>query len=559
MLDLLLRDVRVITIDDERPTASAIGVLGGRIVGLDEEVEGLPVRTVVEGDGAVVVPGFGDAHNHMAWFGQSLGEIDLSAAATLAAIEESVAGDAVHLAADDWVVGSGYDDTVIGAHPDRHLLDRAGGGRPVWLKHRSGHMSVVSSEVLRRCGVLDGRADAPVGGVVVRDGSGQPTGLLQERAQQLVDALVKPYPVDELATALGRASAVYAAEGLTHVVEAGIGLGLIGRSPVEAAAYVLARERGLLRTRVELMVASDTLHNLTAHPDDGMDVGLDLGLRTGFGDDRLRLGPMKIWLDGSLIGRTAALSEPFCDHGSAVFQDDPAQMRRRMVDAHRAGWRVAAHAIGDEAVDLALDTFAEALRLSPRGDVRHRIEHAGLVRPDQLARFADLGVVPVPQPRFLHAVGDTMATAVGPRRADWLYRHRSFLDAGLRVPGSSDRPVAPGAPLLGMQSMVERLSSGGAVIGEDERVTAAQALRAYTIDEAWASHDERTRGSVSPGKAADLVLLADDPLRVDADRIGAIRVLATLLAGTPVHDDPGLFSGLDAPTAPIPHTRGARP
>jgi predicted amidohydrolase YtcJ len=557
VLDLLLRDARMITVDDAHPTASAVGVLGGRIVGLDEDVAGLPARSVVEVDGAVVVPGFGDAHNHMAWFGQSLGEIDLSAAETLAAVEEAVARDAADRPGDAWVVGAAYDDTVIGAHPDRHLLDRAGAGRPVWLKHRSGHMSVVSSEVLRRCGVLDGGADAPAGGVVVRDGSGAPTGLLQERAQQLVDALVKPYPLDELATALGRASEVYAAEGLTHVVEAGIGLGLIGRSPVEAAAYVLARDLGLLRTRVELMVASDTLHPLTAHPDDGIDVGLDLGLRTGFGDDRLRLGPMKIWLDGSLIGRTAALSEPFSDHGTAVYQDDPAELRRRMVDAHRAGWRVAAHAIGDEAVDLALDAFAEAGRLHPRGDVRHRIEHAGVVRPDQLERFADLGVVPVPQPRFLHAVGDTMAAAVGPKRAGWLYRHRSFLDAGLRVPGSSDRPVAPGAPLLGMQSMVVRRSSGGSVIGPDERVSAQVALRAYTLDEAWASHDERTRGSVSPGKVADLVLLADDPTHVDADRIGSIGVLATLLAGTPVHDT-GLFSGRDLSTASTPHTRGAR-
>ncbi|MGY1706258.1 amidohydrolase [Geodermatophilus sp. SYSU D00697] len=558
MLDLLLRDVHVVTVDDARPTASAIGVLGGRIVGLDEEVESLPARAVVDGEGAVVVPGFGDAHNHMAWFGQSLGEVDLSAAGTLAALEEAVARDAAALPRDTWVVGSGYDDTVIGAHPDRQLLDRAGEGRPVWLKHRSGHMSVVSSEVLRRCGVLDGDADAPAGGVVVRDGAGSPTGLLQERAQELVDALVKPYPVDDVAAALGRASAVYAAEGLTHVVEAGIGLGLLGRTPVEAAAYTVARERALLRTRVELMVASDTLHPLRAHPDDDIGVGLDLGLRTGFGDDRLRLGPMKIWLDGSLIGRTAALSSPFCDHGTAVYQDDPDRMRRLVVDAHRAGWRVAAHAIGDDAVDLALDAFAEARRSSPRDDVRHRIEHAGVVRPDQLARFADLGVVPVPQPRFLYAVGDTMAAAVGPERADWLYRHRSFLEAGLRVPGSSDRPVAPGAPLLGMQSMVERLSSGGAVIGADERVGAAQALRAYTIDEAWASHDERSRGSVSPGKLADLVVLTDDPQRVDPDRIGAIGVLATLLGGTPVHDT-GVFAGQDLPATPDQHTRGAHP
>ena len=205
-----------------------------------------------------------------------------------------------------------------------------------------------------------------------------------------------PYPVDGVATALGRASAVYAAEGLTHVVEAGIGLGLLGRTPVEGAAYLLARERGLLRTRVELMVASDTLHPLRAHPDDDLDVGLDLGLRTGFGDDRLRLGPMKIWLDGSLIGRTAALSEPFCDHGTAVLQGDPDEMRRLVVDAHRAGWRVAAHAIGDDAVELALDTFAEAAPRPPaqRRPAPHRARRPGPPRPAGALRRARRGARP---------------------------------------------------------------------------------------------------------------------------------------------------------------------
>lgn len=533
MLDLKLTRARVRTLDDAHPHATTVGIVGGRVLGLDDDVADLPARAEVDLDGATVVPGFSDAHNHMAWFGQSLTELPLENATTPTELYEAVAAKAATLPEDAWIIGSGYDDTVLGAHPDRAALDRAAHGRPVWLKHRSGHMCAVNSAVLRLSGAED--APDPEGGVIVRDDRGVATGLLQERAQEMVTALVMPYPVDELADALGHASRVYAAEGLTHVVEAGIGRGLVGRSPVEAAAYQRARDQGLLLPRVELMVAADNLHTLRTHPRDTITTGLDLGLRSGFGDDRLRLGPMKIWLDGSLIGRTAAVTEPLCGHGHSLYQNPPEEMRALVVAAHRSGWRVAAHAIGDDAIDLALDAFEEAQRRHPRPDVRHRVEHAGIVRPDQLPRMAALGVIPVPQPRFLHTVGDAMAASLGPDRVPWLYRHRSFLDHGIRVPGSSDRPVAPGAPLLGMESMVERTSSGGAVLAPDERVTPEQALRAYTLDAAWASHDEHHRGSLTPGKLADLVVLDRDPVETADQGIGSIRVLATLVGGRPVH------------------------
>jgi predicted amidohydrolase YtcJ len=560
VLELKLTNARIRTVDDLRPTARTLGVLGGRVVGLDEDVEHLPARTTLDCRGAVVVPGFADAHNHMAWFGQSLDELDLSGAATLDALHDAVAARAAALPADAWVVGAGYDDTVMGGHPHRAALDRAGGGRPVWLRHRSGHMCAVSSDVLKQAGVLDGTAREPSRGVGGGEAAGAPTRRLQEPAQEQVTALVLPVSVDDLAGALAKAAAVYVSEGLTHVTEAGIGLGLIGRSTVEAAAYQLTRERGDLPVRVELMVAGDNLHALTAHADDDITTGLDLGLRTGFGDDRLKLGPVKLWLDGSLVGRTAAVTEPLCGHGHrGVYQDSPEDMRALMVAAHRAGWRVAAHAIGDEAVDLALDTYAEAQALAPRPDVRHRIEHSCVVRPDQLERYAALGVVPVPQAYFLHAIGDTMAEALGPGRVDWLYRHRSFLEHGLRVPGSSDRPVAPGAPLLGMQSMVQRLSRDGLLLGADERVSAEVALRAYTLDAAWASHEEDRRGSLAPGKHADFVLLGEDPTEVDAERIGSVEVLATFVAGECVHGAADLedhTSRTGPPPTPVP-ARGA--
>jgi predicted amidohydrolase YtcJ len=533
-IDLLVRNAAVVTVDDDRPRARTLAVHHGRVLALD--ADGLRGRTEIDAQGAALVPGFGDAHNHMAWFGSTLESVDLSGLSDLATLYDRVAERAATLAPDAFVIGAGYDDTAIGGHPHRRELDRAAGGRPVVLKHRSGHVTTVNSPVLERIGVLDGSAVVPAGGVVVRDESGDPTGTLEEQAQNLARELLVPYATDDLARAIGDASAVYAAEGLTHVTECGIGGGWIGRSPRELAAYQRAREAGTLSVRVQLMPAADALHPLAGHASDPDGIGLDLGVCTGFGDDRLRIGPMKIFTDGSLVARTAAMHEDFCDrHSHGYFQDDPDLLRSLMVRAHATGWRIAAHAIGDRAIDLALDAFAEMQRAHPRPDARPRIEHAAVTTPEQIARMAELGVTPVPQARFLYEIGDTMAAAVGPDRAAGLYRHASFLRAGLRVPGSSDRPVAAGAPLLGMQSMVLRRSSTGAVIGPDERVDAATALRAYTLDAAWVAGEERERGSLTPGKLADFVLLTDDVTAVEPERIADVGVVATFVGGQCTH------------------------
>lgn len=534
-VDLLVHNADVITMDERRPRARSIAVRRDRVVGLDVD-GGVTATRRVDAGGATITPGFGDAHNHMAWFGLALDEIDLSPARDLDHLYALVGERARGLPDDAYVVGSGYDNTRLGGHPHRRDLDRVAGGRPVWLKHRSGHVCAVSTEVLRRAGVLDGSAVVPEGGVVVTDGDG-PTGVLEEQAQNLVVYLVVPYPVETLRTAVGRASRVFAAEGLTHVTEAGIGRGWLGKSPLELAAYQRARDEGELSVRVQLMPTVAALHDLDGHEDDAMRFGLDLGMRTGFGDDWLRLGPMKIWLDGSLVARTAAVQEPFCDHGhgTGYLQDDPERMRRQLLDAHAGGWRVAAHAIGDRAVDLALDAFAEAQRRRPRPHVRHRVEHAGVTRPDQVARLAELGVTPVPQHRFLYEIGDTMAAALGPDRKHHLYRHASLLDAGLHVPGSSDRPVADGAPLAAMQSMVERRTADGDLLGPDERVDALTALRAYTTETAWVAGEENERGRLAPGYLADFVLLGDDVTAVPSDRIASTEVVATFAGGVCTH------------------------
>ena len=527
--DLLLRNARVVTVDETGgPTeADALAILGDRVVALAE----VPAREVIDLEGAVVTPGFHDAHNHMAWYGLSLAEVDLVTEELDVALER-LAEQHATLPDEAWLVGSGYDENRIGRHPDVTDLERVAPGRRVWLKHKSGHMCVVSRAVLAELDIDDTTPD-PAGGRIVRDPAGHATGLLQETAQSLVAPLVLPYPLEQLVAAIDRAGRRYLAEGITSVSEAGIGGGWIGKSPVELAAYQSARERDLLHVRVELMVASDVLHPLDAHPSDGFDRGLDLGLRSGLGDDRLRIGPVKVFADGSLIGRTAAMTSDFADSpGNAGYlQDDAETLTATILAAHRAGWRVATHAVGDSAIDLVLDAYEQAQAEHPRPGCRHRIEHFGVSRDDQLERAARLGVVPVPQSRFVEEIGDGMVRALGHDRVGWAHRARSLIEAGLVLPGSSDRPVVNGAPLLGMQGMTHRYTRDGAEFAPQETLTGRQALRAFTLGSAEAAGVEDRLGSLTPGKLADLVVLSDDPGTVDPAEVADIEVLRTMLGG----------------------------
>jgi predicted amidohydrolase YtcJ len=543
--DLLLVNANVLTMDPARPRASAVAVADGRIVGVADDGEDLSdwagAWNVVDLNGATVIPGFHDAHNHMIGFGLSLTEVDLRTG-SLDELYARVAARAAATPPGEWITGAGYDQTKTGGHPHRDALDAVAPEHRVWLKHTSGHTCVVNSLVLRDLGI-DAAAPAVDGGRVAVDAGGRPTGLLEERAQELVGALTHPYPLATLTDAVAAAAAVYLREGLTSVTEAGVGGGWVGHSPVELAAYVAARDQGRLPVRTELMVISDAFHPLAGHPSDGVEIGIDLGLRTGFGDDWLRLGPMKIFTDGSLVGRTAAMTADYASDSSdrdpgrgdtgnrGYFQGDAGQLAATIIGAHRAGWRVAAHAIGDRAIDLALDAFDAAARRYPRADSRHRIEHFAASRPDQVARAAALGVIAVPQGRFATELGDGMLAAVGPDRHRWLYRQRSLLDAGMVLPGSSDRPVAEGAPLLGIHDMVNRRTAAGAEFNAAEAVTAEQALRAYTWGSAYASKQEQDKGSIEPGKLADLTVLSEDPTAVSPDRIAGLEVIATIVDG----------------------------
>lgn len=532
-MDALYRG-RFATLDPARPTATAIAVLGGRIVAVDRDTDGLEAATKVDLGTRSVFPGFHDAHAHTPSFGIALGELDLSSPPlrTLDALYRLVAERSAGLQPGAWLIGSGYDQNKLGGgHPTRLRLDEAAGGRPVWLTHTSGHMCVVNSAALALIGT---RARDPIdGGVVEVDAGGEPTGLLEERAQSLVQSLVLPRPIEQIAAAIGRAHDRYLAEGLTSVCDAGIAGGWIGQSPIELAAFQLARDTGRLRVRTTVMISSDVPHRISAHESDGIERALDAGVRTGMGDEWLRLGPLKIFCDGSLIGRTCWMHEEFSDRpGNTGYpQADPAELRNTIIGAHRAGWQVATHAIGDAAVSFVLDCYAEALDLAPRLDHRHRIEHCAVTTDESLARIAALGVIPVPQGRFVGEIGDGMLAALGPARSRLAYRLKGFLDAGVVLPGSSDRPVVDGRPLLGIADMVLRRTESGQRFAPDEALTVEEALVAYCSGSAYATRSEHERGTLSVGKLADFVVLEDDPRRVPPEAIGDIGVAATVVGG----------------------------
>ncbi|MGJ7875123.1 amidohydrolase [Streptomyces rochei] len=517
MLCARLTNARFLTMDPSRPVAHDLGVWRGRIVGLDEAVTSLPAREVVDLQGATVLPGFVDAHVHLAWTGLKQGTPSIAGCTRVEDVLARVAEAVIQKGSPGaWVSIAGYDQRVLGRHLTAAELDEVSHGHKLYLMHDSGHGCVVNSAVLD----------------LLPAGTPHENGFLAEGAMGAARALRLPYAQEELAEAIGRAARTCLAEGVTACAEAGVGGVLLGHSPVELGAYQLARDRGLLPLRVQLMVAADTLHPVAAHDTDGIPRALDLGLRTGFGDDRLSVGALKVFTDGGMMARTAALTAPYEGLGHAgQLQDDPEVLTDTIVDGHLAGWQLAVHAIGDRAADVALDALERAQRLRPRPDARHRVEHAGLIRPDQLPRFARLGVRAVVQPNFLRYFGDDYAAIMGEERAPWLYRGRAFLDHGIPLVGSSDRPVTDGSPLRAVQFMVERASESGLLIGPEEGVTVAEALHAYTLAGAHACHWEDDLGSLTPGKRADLVVLGDDPTRVDTSRIGDIEVVATYVDG----------------------------
>jgi predicted amidohydrolase YtcJ len=540
MRGLVLLNGRVFTArPGEPPFDGGVAIVGDRIiaVGGDAAVTAIapPDAHRIDLDRRTILPGFIDPHNHLAFTGAELASVDVRypGVASIADLVARIAEVAERTPDGSWIraVGVNPEQFADGRLPTRWDLDQATRVHPVLVQHMSGHHALANSMALELRGVDDNVQDPP-GGRLVRDDRGRVTGYCLDAAQALVvpiDVDIGHHgpgfhddaPLDEIVGDIDRASRAYLAAGVTSIVDAQV-------TRRELDAYRAARERGLLGVRVTAMPISSQLDDYLA-----------IGMAGPFGDDRLAIGPMKFYSDGALTGGTAAFSTPYGPHGEftgSLYWPSEDDFRDAISRAHAAGWQIGVHAQGDRAIDRVLDAYEAALDAHPRDDHRHRIEHCGGPRPDQLERMARLGVWAVGQPRYFWDAGDAWLASLDAARVHRLQPYREMTEAGVRFTLSSDAPVASYRPLDTLASAVTRATVGGAVIGEDQALSVDEALRACTHDAAASYFADDRLGTLEVGKLADVIVLDGDPFTTAAARLGDIAVELTLLGGEIVYE-----------------------
>ena len=505
----------------------AMAVLGGRILYTGDRkgaMDAFPAGVtpeVIDLGGKTAVPGFIDSHLHLVSFGLGLRNIFLGDVRSIEELKEAVKRRAESAESGEWILGRGWDQDVFREkrYPTRKDLDEAAPGRPVYLTRACGHISVASSRALEIAGVTAGTPDPP-GGAIDRDPYGDPTGVLRESAQSLVQAKIpKPGPLD-LEEALKKAARYVLSKGITSVHSND------GQASFQVMMelYRKLRESGI-PLRVYWDLPWDFMKDLVSTP-----------LRTKDGDDYFRIGGVKLFADGSLGGRTAALEEPYSDDPSTrgILVLDETELKERVYLAHAVGMQVAIHAIGDRAVRVALEAIDAAQTRLPRKDPRHRLIHTQILSPILITGMKRSGVVADVQPKFISTDMRWAQQRVGTERLRSSYAWRTMLKAGIPLAGGSDCPVEPPDPLLGIYCAVTRKDmEGHPVMGffPNERVTLEEALRMFTLGGAYAAFEEDLKGTLEPGKLCDFVVLSGDPFRVLPEEIKDLDVLMTVVGG----------------------------
>jgi predicted amidohydrolase YtcJ len=510
-----------------------------------------PGARVVRLDGATVVPGLIDAHCHVADVGYLAAGADCSqpSAPDIPAVQARLREAAGRTPRGSWVTGSGYVEYKLreGRHPTRADLDQAVPDRPAVLYHTSLHACVLNTAALAEAGLADRQPDPP-DGAFGRDSDGRLDGVVYEGP--MFELFVRNLRADlarmdaaARARLVQQASRRLAAFGLTAACDADM-------RQDSLPAFAEADAAGLLGMRIYGLVVHDQVDWLLA-----------AGLR-GRRSDRLAAEAVKIWADGGMSSRTAAIhgSYPVPPYGSGILYFERDELTEMVRDFDARGFQVAIHAQGDRGIETVLDAYAATLAAGADGTggtsgtsgtggagradnpLRHRIEHGGALYPPLAARAAALGIVVVSQPGFLSTLGDGFAEAFGDR-TDQLYGFGSWQRAGITVAGSSDAPVITADPRLGIRDAILRRTGDGRVLGPAERLTARDALALYTTRAAFAARREDEIGSLEPGKLADFAVLDANPLDVDPEQIPGIGVLATVVGGVPVHDSGSVFPG----------------
>jgi predicted amidohydrolase YtcJ len=526
----LVINANVITVDKNHPSAQAFAFDNGRFtaVGTNEEILKLrtPSTLIIDLQGATVTPGFDDVHLHTqaifdenspyyrVWLGgdrvKTLNDL-IAALQRKAAI--TLPGKVVN--------GYGYNDVLLGRHPNRHDLDKVSTTQPVIITHGSGHITAVNSFVLNEAGITMDTADPP-GGALDRDPDGTPNGVLRESARELLrqgrgveERMAIPH--DQEIQGYLNCFRQYSARGITSA-------GIAGGSPATFRLMQQVRDLGN-PVRVAFMFSAGSFDQLQA-----------AGIQRGFGDDRLRITALKTFQGNSLSGRTAWLSQPYSDR-PGYFGIPPARSQEQL-DADyekwwNAGWQVATHSNGDREIDMVLTAIERAAAKNPRPDARWRIEHASVMNQVLLDRAKKDGVILVFH-SYMWEYGEILAS-YGPERLSMMHAYRTAIDMGIPVAGHSDSPVSAAYPLRRIQDMVTRKDSSGVARGENQRIAVEEAIKAWTLDGAYATFEENTKGSITAGKLADFVVLEKDPRQVPPDSIQDIVIKATYLGGEKVY------------------------
>jgi len=522
MADLVLYNGKIFTVDTNQPWATAVAIRDGKFVavGSDADVKKLAGKNteMVDLKGRLALPGFNDAHVHFANGGLYLLGIDLRPARDEKEFVSILKVYIEKLPEGEWLTGGNWDheNWPSKKHPHKSLIDAITPDHPVLLQRLDGHMSLANSLALKLAGITRDTPN-PQGGEIVKDKkTGEPSGILRDNACDLVNAFIPP---------LSRAKREQAIKAAMHHAQA-LGVTSIQDNSCseDLEIYQELLAKGELTVRVNAWRSCDFIADFAR-----------IGINAAFGGPFLRLGTVKLFVDGSMGAGTALFFEPYADDpataGLPIYKEN--ELNALVLAADKAGLQVAAHAIGDKANAWILDAFAKARAANGVRDSRHRVEHSQVVRADDVARFLELGVIASIQPS--HCIDDMRwaEKRIGPRVAD-AYRFASFLAGGVRLAFGTDWDVEPLDPRLGLYAAVSRELPGGGPAGgwhPAEKLSLAQAIEMYTLGSAYAEFQEKVKGSVTPGKFADLVVMENDLFEISQKEILITPVAMTVLAG----------------------------
>ena len=529
--DLIITNAKIWTVDRSLPVAQAVAVLGDRIVAVgsnaDVDAWRAPQTHVIDAGGKLLLPGFNDAHVHFVSGGRQLDSIQLNDATSSQEFARRIGERAKVTPKGEWIVGGNWDETKWSPSnmPTKELIDALTPDTPVFVSRYDGHMGLANSLALRLAGITAKTPDPP-GGAIVRDAQGNPTGALKDAATDYIEKVIPELSHEQRVKAVKRALAYAASVGVTSVQH-------MDPSYADIAVYAELLQRGELTTRI---YAAPLITQVEDQ--------VKIGIRHAFGGPYLRIGAVKAYSDGSLGSGTAYFYEPFLNQGNnrGLLSDEMhpvSLMRDRYMTADAAGLQICTHAIGDEGISTILDLYTDVVKAHGEADRRFRIEHAQHMAAKDFDRFAQLHVIASVQP--YHAIDDGRfaESHIGHDRASRTYAFRTFLDHGVRLAFGTDWEVAPLDPLLTVYAAVTRATLDGKNPHgwfPEQKLSVAETIEAYTMGSAYAEFQENEKGSITPGKLADMVLLGDDIFSIDPVRIRDTNVLKTFVGGKLVYD-----------------------